>query len=91
MVPDKQVISPEDALMSQDLARRLAQVLAGLSGREREILRLRFGIGGEREHTLDEIGKRVSLTRERVRQIEAKTLRKLRDPLRDLRVLLEAA
>ena len=42
-------------------------------------------------HTLDEIGERISLTRERVRQIEAKTLRKLRDPLRDLRVLLEAA
>jgi len=58
------------------------RALATLSPKEKEILRLRFGIGEEGEHTLEEVGKRFSVTRERIRQIEAKALRKLRHPLR---------
>jgi len=53
-----------------------------LSPKEREILRLRFGIGADGEHTLEEVGERFRVTRERIRQIEAKALRKLRHPLR---------
>ena len=53
-----------------------------LSPKEKEILRLRFGIGEESEHTLEEVGRRFDVTRERIRQIEAKALRKLRHPLR---------
>jgi RNA polymerase primary sigma factor len=79
---DKSAESPNDTLISQDLTNQVERALATLSAKEKEILRLRFGIGEEGEHTLEEVGKRFSVTRERIRQIETKALRKLRHPLR---------
>ena len=79
---DKSTGSPNDSLLSQDLTTQVERALATLSPKEKEILRLRFGIGEEGEHTLEEVGKRFAVTRERIRQIEAKALRKLRHPLR---------
>ena len=79
---DKSAGSPNDTLMGQDLTTQVERALATLSPKEKEILRLRFGIGEEGEHTLEEVGKRFAVTRERIRQIEAKALRKLRHPLR---------
>jgi RNA polymerase primary sigma factor len=88
---DKSAGSPNDTLLSQDLMTQVERALATLSPKEKEILRLRFGIGEEGEHTLEEVGKRFSVTRERIRQIEAKALRKLRHPLRgrNLRAFIE--
>jgi RNA polymerase primary sigma factor len=88
---DKSAGSPNDSLLSQDLTSQVERALATLSPKEKEILRLRFGIGEEGEHTLEEVGKRFSVTRERIRQIEAKALRKLRHPLRgrNLRAFIE--
>jgi RNA polymerase primary sigma factor len=79
---DKSAGSPNDTLLGQDLTTQVERALATLSQKEKEILRLRFGIGEEGEHTLEEVGKRFAVTRERIRQIEAKALRKLRHPLR---------
>ena len=79
---DKSTGSPNDSLLNQDLTTQVERALATLSSKEKEILRLRFGIGEEGEHTLEEVGKRFAVTRERIRQIEAKALRKLRHPLR---------
>ncbi len=79
---DKSAASPNDTLLGQDLTTQVERALATLSPKEKEILRLRFGIGEEGEHTLEEVGKRFAVTRERIRQIEAKALRKLRHPLR---------
>jgi RNA polymerase primary sigma factor len=79
---DKSAGSPNDSLLNQDLTTQVERALATLSAKEKEILRLRFGIGEEGEHTLEEVGKRFAVTRERIRQIEAKALRKLRHPLR---------
>jgi RNA polymerase primary sigma factor len=79
---DKSAGSPNDSLISQDLTSQVDKALAMLSPKEKEILRLRFGIGEEGEHTLEEVGRRFAVTRERIRQIEAKALRKLRHPLR---------
>jgi RNA polymerase primary sigma factor len=79
---DKSTSSPNESLMTQDLTHQVERALATLSAKEKEILRLRFGIGEEGEHTLEEVGKRFAVTRERIRQIEAKALRKLRHPLR---------
>jgi len=79
---DKRTPSPADSLLSQDLTQQVERALASLSPKEAEILRLRFGIGEEGEHTLEEVGQRFDVTRERIRQIEAKALRKLRSPLR---------
>ena len=79
---DKSAESPNDSLISQDLTNQVERALGTLSAKEKEILRLRFGIGDEGEHTLEEVGKRFSVTRERIRQIETKALRKLRHPLR---------
>jgi RNA polymerase primary sigma factor len=79
---DKSAGSPNDTLMTQDLTTQVERALATLSPKEKEILRLRFGIGEEGEHTLEEVGRRFAVTRERIRQIEAKALRKLRHPLR---------
>jgi len=88
---DKSTGSPNDSLLSQDLTSQVEKALATLSPKEKEILRLRFGIGEEGEHTLEEVGKRFAVTRERIRQIEAKALRKLRHPLRgrNLRAFIE--
>jgi RNA polymerase primary sigma factor len=88
---DKAAGSPNDSLLSQDLTTQVERALATLSPKEKEILRLRFGIGEEGEHTLEEVGRRFQVTRERIRQIEAKALRKLRHPLRgrNLRAFVE--
>jgi len=79
---DRSAGSPNDSLISQDLTTQVEKALSTLSQKEKEILRLRFGIGEEGEHTLEEVGRRFAVTRERIRQIEAKALRKLRHPLR---------
>jgi RNA polymerase primary sigma factor len=91
-VPDTQTAAPDATLLDEDRSTQLERALAGLLEKEREILRLRFGVGVDREHTLEEIGERYALTRERIRQIEVKALRKLRrlPGGGDLRVLLEA-
>jgi RNA polymerase primary sigma factor len=83
--------APDGGLAHQELATQVKRALAMLGPKEGEILRLRFGIGGVSEHTLDEIGSRFGVSRERIRQIETKALRKLRHPLRGrhLRRLLE--
>jgi RNA polymerase primary sigma factor len=71
---------------------QVEQALKSLTDKEREVLRLRFGVGTDREHTLEEIVARFSLTRERIRQIETVALRKLRGlPPRNLRALIEAS
>ena len=75
---DQSVRSPEDTAIDSDLSNEVERALAPLSDREREVLRLRYGLGADREYTLEEIGKRLSVTRERVRQIESRALQKLR-------------
>jgi RNA polymerase primary sigma factor len=75
-----------------DLARQMRGVLASLSPREEKIMRLRFGVGEGGEHTLEQVGQRFAVTRERIRQIEAKALRKLRHPAntRPLRAFVDS-
>ena len=82
--------SPTDSVVSHDLATQVGRALATLPPKESEILRLRFGIGEEGERTLEEVGRRFAVTRERVRQIEVKALKKLRSALRgrDLRAFV---
>jgi RNA polymerase primary sigma factor len=77
-VEDEDRISPEDSAANQMLKEQLADIIATLSEREQKIIKLRFGIGGGRPHTLEEVGAEFSVTRERIRQIEAKALSKLR-------------
>ena len=81
-VEDRQSISPSDAAMALSLEEQTRKVLATLTPREEQILRLRFGIGEKSDYTLEEVGQRFQVTRERIRQIEAKALRKLRNPSR---------
>jgi RNA polymerase sigma factor (sigma-70 family) len=75
---DRSVRTPEDTALQGDLSNEVERTLAPLSDREKEVLRLRYGLGSEREYTLEEIGKHLSVTRERVRQIESRALQKLR-------------
>ena len=75
---DQRAISPADAVVKSNLQHRTRQVLSSLTPREEQVLRLRFGIGEKTDHTLEEVGSTFSVTRERIRQIEAKALRKLR-------------
>lgn len=77
-VEDEERISPEDSAANQILKEQLSEIIATLSDREQKIIRLRFGIGGGRPHTLEEVGNEFDVTRERIRQIEAKALSKLR-------------
>jgi len=77
-IEDKEVISPQDAAISSNMAKRIQKVLSTLNEREEKILRMRFGIGEKHDHTLDEVGQYFELTRERIRQIEDKALRKLK-------------
>jgi RNA polymerase primary sigma factor len=77
-IEDKEVISPQDAAISSNMANRIQKVLSTLNEREEKILRMRFGIGEKHDHTLEEVGQDFELTRERIRQIEEKALRKLK-------------
>jgi RNA polymerase primary sigma factor len=77
-VTNRTVPSPEDEVLASEMARRLEQALAPLNPREQEVLRLRFGLCNDREHTLAEVGRRLGLSRERVRQIESRAMSKLR-------------
>ena len=77
-VEDEDRVSPEDSAANQMLKEQLAEIISTLSEREQKIIKLRFGIGGGRPHTLEEVGAEFSVTRERIRQIEAKALSKLR-------------
>jgi RNA polymerase primary sigma factor len=83
--------SPVNFVMDQDLSHNIARILSTLTPREEQVLRMRFGIGGEAVHTLEEIGRGFHLSRERIRQIEVKALKKLRHPCRSrgLRTFLE--
>jgi RNA polymerase primary sigma factor len=78
LLRDRTIPSPEDTALEGDLSNEVERALAPLSDREKEVLRLRYGLGQDRELTLEEIGRRLSVTRERVRQIESRALQKLR-------------
>ena len=81
-IEDKKVINPAEAIVNLNLAEQTRKVLSTLTPREEKVLRMRFGIGEESDHTLEEVGQDFNVTRERIRQIEAKALRKLRHPSR---------
>ena len=81
-IEDKKIISPADAVTSITLSEQTRSVLSTLTPREEKVLRMRFGIGEKSDHTLEEVGQDFFVTRERIRQIEAKALRKLRHPSR---------
>ena len=85
------MVSPAEAVININLKDQTAAVLQTLTDREEQVIRMRFGIGDGSEHTLEEVGQRFSVTRERIRQIEAKALRKLRHPsrTRKLKTFLE--
>src|SRR6266700_4834177 len=85
-IEDKGVVSPSDAVISMNLAEQTRKVLATLTPREEKVLRMRFGLDDGSEHTLEEVGQDFEVTRERIRQIEAKALRKLRHPSRSKRL-----
>jgi len=81
-IEDNSIISPVESATSQSLREATKEVLSGLTAREAKVLRMRFGIDMNTDHTLEEVGKQFDVTRERIRQIEAKALRKLRHPSR---------
>ncbi len=92
-VEDKGAVSPLEAVISLNLKEHMASMLGTLTPREERIIKMRFGLDGGSEHTLEEVGQVFALTRERIRQIEAKALRKLRHPSRSrkFRIFLEEA
>jgi RNA polymerase primary sigma factor len=81
-IEDKSILSPSDAVVNMNLSDSTGRVLSTLTPREEKVLRMRFGIGEKSDHTLEEVGRDFQVTRERIRQIEAKALRKLRHPSR---------
>jgi RNA polymerase primary sigma factor len=81
-IEDRQVVSPADAVINVNLQDQTESLLKTLTPREEQIIKMRFGVGDGSEHTLEEVGQRFAVTRERIRQIEAKALRKLRQPSR---------
>lgn len=81
-IEDKRIISPANQVVNMDLQDQTRKVLSTLTPREEKVLRMRFGIGEKSDHTLEEVGQNFDVTRERIRQIEAKALRKLRHPSR---------
>ncbi|MBW2017782.1 MAG: RNA polymerase sigma factor RpoD [Deltaproteobacteria bacterium] len=81
-IEDKKIMSPGDAVINHNLGEQTRKVLTTLTPREEKVLRMRFGIGEKSDHTLEEVGRDFNVTRERIRQIEAKALRKLRHPSR---------
>ena len=90
-IEDRNVVSPADAVINLNLKEQTDQVLKTLTPREEKVIKMRFGVGDGLEHTLEEVGQSFAVTRERIRQIEAKALRKLRHPSRSrkLRAFLE--
>jgi RNA polymerase primary sigma factor len=91
-IEDKAIVSPQDAVINVNLSEQTRRVLASLTPREEKVLKMRFGIDEKYDHTLEEVGQDFDVTRERIRQIEAKALRKLRHPSRakKLKSFLEA-
>ncbi len=85
-IEDQQQVSPSDAVINLNLRAQTSQVLKSLSPREEKVIKMRFGLEDGSEHTLEEVGQRFAVTRERIRQIEAKALRKLRHPSRSRRL-----
>jgi len=92
-IVDRRVVSPSEAVINLNLREQTAEVLKTLSPREEKIIKMRFGLQDGSEHTLEEVGQHFAVTRERIRQIEAKALRKLRHPSRShrLRTFLDAS
>jgi RNA polymerase primary sigma factor len=85
-IEDKAAVSPSDNMTQASLTEAVRKVLATLTPREERVLQLRYGIGTRQDHTLEEVGQDFEVTRERIRQIEAKALRKLRHPSRSKRL-----
>jgi RNA polymerase primary sigma factor len=85
-IPDTAIVSPSDAVINLNLKEQTDQVLRTLTPREERVIKMRFGVGEGSEHTLEEVGQSFAVTRERIRQIEAKALRKLRHPSRSRRL-----
>ncbi len=81
-IQDVNAIIPLDAAINTNLREATTKILSSLTAREERVLRMRFGIGMNSDHTLEEVGQQFSVTRERIRQIEAKALRKLKHPSR---------
>src|SRR3972149_1862055 len=92
-IEDKAAVSPSEAVLSLNLKEQTESMLKTLTPREERIIKMRFGLDDGSEHTLEEVGQSFAVTRERIRQIEAKALRKLRHPSRSskLRVFLEGS
>jgi RNA polymerase primary sigma factor len=90
-IEDKTSLSPFDSAVQSDLQRQIEKVMGTLSDKEAEIIKRRFGIGDDSSHTLEDVGQKFNVTRERIRQIEAKVLKKLRHPTRSnlLKIFLE--
>ena len=90
-IEDQQVLSPAEAVINLNLKEQTESVLQTLTPREERVIKMRFGVGDGKDHTLEEVGQSFAVTRERIRQIEAKALRKLRHPSRSrkLRAFLE--
>ena len=82
LIEDKDAVQPLDAAIGSDLRDTMSRVLGTLTPREEKVLRMRFGIGTRSDHTLDQVGRQFSVSRERIRQIEAKALRKMKNPAR---------
>ena len=85
-IEDRGVVSPSDAVININLKEMTEQVLNTLTPREERVIKMRFGLEDGTEHTLEEVGQNFAVTRERIRQIEAKALRKLRHPSRSRRL-----
>ena len=81
-IEDKNVLTPQDSAIYEDLVENINKILSTLSPKEERVVRMRFGLGEKQDHTLEEVGQMFEVTRERIRQIEAKALRKLRHPTR---------
>jgi RNA polymerase primary sigma factor len=86
LIEDRAVVSPTEAIINVDLKEQTARVLRTLTPREEKIVKMRFGLEDGSEHTLEEVGRSFAVTRERIRQIEAKALRKLRQPSRSCKL-----
>jgi RNA polymerase primary sigma factor len=85
-IEDKKSVPPAEVMVNRRLADQTSEVLATLTPREEKVVRMRFGIGEKYDHTLEEVGKNFDVTRERIRQVEAKALKKLRHPSRSRRL-----